>query len=88
MQMVFNMSRSSYSVNKCQPAPIGNPDSFLIIEKSLELNGQQWVEHVNLIEDILIQTVRKLGKDYPQLKSTFAVRRLPNFMVRIFGYFC
>lgn len=77
------MSRSSYSVNnKVHPAPLGNPDPYLAIEKSLELNGQQWVENVNIIEEILVQTIRRLGRDYPQLKSTFIVRRLPNFMVR------
>lgn len=76
------MSRSSYSINnKIQSAPLGNLDPLLVIEKSLELNGQQWVENVNLIEDTLVQVIRKLGREYPQLKSTFVVRRLPNFVV-------
>ncbi|ODM93337.1 hypothetical protein Ocin01_13345, partial [Orchesella cincta] len=72
---------SSYSVNKVHPTPLGNPDPFLIIEKSLEVNGQPWVENVNLIEEFLVQIVRRLSKEYPQLRSTFVVRRLPNFMV-------
>jgi len=79
----MSRSSSSYSIGKGHSASLGNPEPFLLIEKSLEVNGRHWVENVNFIEEFLVQIVKKLSKEYPQLSSTFVVRRLPNFMVKI-----
>jgi hypothetical protein len=58
--------------------------NLLILEKALEQSGQEWIENVNIIEQLLVRLVDRLGQDNPNLKSKFITRRLQTYQVRFF----
>ena len=67
-------SRFQSNVNK-------NYESLLILERSLERTGQQWVENLNVIEQHLVDIVEIMSEEQPLLKSNFILRRLPMYTV-------
>ncbi len=56
-------------------------DNLLILEKVFEQSGQDWIENLNIIEQLLVRVVDRLSQENPSLRSTFIVRRLPTYLV-------
>jgi len=75
------MSRNSYPVSKRGNSLFSNVENILILEKSLENRGQDWIENLNVIEQFLIRIVERVGQIQPLLKANFVVRRLPTYLV-------
>lgn len=59
-----------------------NMDNLLILEKALEQSGQDWIENLNIIEQLLVRVTDRLSQENPSLRSKFIIRRLPTYLVR------
>jgi len=73
----FSSQKRTFSHN----SPLSNTENLLILEKSLEQNGQDWIENLNTIEQLIVTIVHRMRKHDSTIKSNFVVRRLPTYLV-------
>lgn len=60
-----------------------NVVNLIGLEQSLEHVGQEWIENVNIIEQLLVRVVDRTSQEHPHLKCRLIVRRLPTYLVKM-----
>lgn len=88
--LFVKMSQNSFSnksfQRESQPTTerFSNMDNLLVLEKALEQSGQDWIENMNILEQLLVRVTDRLSQQNPGLRSKFIIRRLPTYLVSIF----
>ncbi|XP_035705220.1 uncharacterized protein LOC118434862 isoform X3 [Folsomia candida] len=85
INLLHKMSQNSSANRKNHHAnnsaeKFANMDNLLILEKALEQSGQDWIENLNIIEQLLVRVTDRLSQENPSLRSKFIIRRLPTYL--------